>query len=109
MLQARRNALAPSTKVEHNLSQTVGQTALDRLADCDTRDRARALRCRNLFPKSVRMYALEDGQDLVEYTLLLGVMVLGAASMFRGAGSSVSTIWGAASTNLRNAATAATS
>src|SRR6476619_686309 len=47
MLQARRKDLAPSTKVEHKLSQTVGQTAFDRLADCDTRDRARALRCRN--------------------------------------------------------------
>src|SRR6185295_2897125 len=38
MLQARPKSLASYTKVEHNLSQMVGQTALHRLADCDTRE-----------------------------------------------------------------------
>jgi Flp pilus assembly pilin Flp len=49
----------------------------------------------------------DRGQDLVEYTLLLGVMALGAASFFRPAGTSVQTIWGVANTTIRNAATAA--
>ena len=46
----------------------------------------------------------DDGQDLVEYTLLLAFVTLGAAGLMRGAGSSVNTVWSAASTTLSNAA-----
>jgi Flp pilus assembly pilin Flp len=56
-----------------------------------------------------RFWRAEDGLDLVEYAPLTGVMVLGAASLLRPQNSSISSIWGATSTNLRNAAATATS
>ena len=46
----------------------------------------------------------EQGQDLIEYTLLLAFVALASAALFVGTGGSVSTIWGAASSNLSNAA-----
>lgn len=46
----------------------------------------------------------EQGQDLIEYTLLLAFVALASAALFIGSGSSVSTIWGAASNNLASAA-----
>lgn len=46
----------------------------------------------------------EQGQDLIEYTLLLAFVALASAALFTQAGSSVTKIWGAASTNLSNAA-----
>jgi Flp pilus assembly pilin Flp len=49
----------------------------------------------------------ESGQDLIEYTLLLAFVALASASLFVSAGSSVSAIWGSASTQLTNAATSA--
>jgi Flp pilus assembly pilin Flp len=47
----------------------------------------------------------EQGQDLIEYTLLLAFVALASAALFVGTGGSVSTIWGAASGSLANAAT----
>jgi Flp pilus assembly pilin Flp len=49
----------------------------------------------------------EQGQDLIEYTLLLAFVALASAALFTSAGTSVKTIWGAASTNLANAAAGA--
>jgi Flp pilus assembly pilin Flp len=49
----------------------------------------------------------ESGQDLIEYTLLLAFVALASASLFLNTGSSVSQIWGSASTQLSNAATSA--
>jgi Flp pilus assembly pilin Flp len=46
----------------------------------------------------------DQGQDLIEYTLLLAFVALASAALFTSAGSSVSKIWGAASANLANAA-----
>ncbi len=46
----------------------------------------------------------EQGQDLIEYTLLLAFVALASAALFLGTGSSVSGIWGAASNNLSQAA-----
>ena len=46
----------------------------------------------------------EQGQDLIEYTLLLAFVALASAALFIGSGTSVSTIWNAASNNLSNAA-----
>ena len=46
----------------------------------------------------------EQGQDLIEYTLLLAFVALASAALFTSAGSSVSKIWGSASTNLSTAA-----
>jgi Flp pilus assembly pilin Flp len=39
----------------------------------------------------------EQGQDLIEYTLLLAFVALALATLFTQAGSSVTKIWGAAS------------
>jgi len=49
----------------------------------------------------------EDGQDLIEYTLLLAFIALASASIFLSAGGSISSIWTQGSNTLANAATAA--
>ncbi len=51
----------------------------------------------------------EEGQDLVEYTLLLAFVCLASAALFIGAGASLSTIWGDANAILANASAAAVS
>lgn len=51
--------------------------------------------------------AAEDGQDLIEYTLLLAFVALASAALFIGAGGSVSSIWTTANSQLANAATSA--
>lgn len=45
----------------------------------------------------------EEGQDLVEYTLLLAFVALAAAALFIGAGASVNNIWQKANNTLHNA------
>ncbi|HEY3836614.1 MAG TPA: hypothetical protein VGL72_08580 [Bryobacteraceae bacterium] len=42
----------------------------------------------------------EQGQDLIEYTLLLAFVALASAALFISTGGSVSTIWNAASGQL---------
>jgi Flp pilus assembly pilin Flp len=54
-----------------------------------------------------QFYCDEQGQDLIEYTLLLAFVVLGSAGLMTKAGTSVKTIWTAGSTTLANAATSA--
>ena len=51
----------------------------------------------------------EEGQDLVEYTLLLAFVCLASAALFIQAGSSLAGIWGDANTILANANTVASS
>jgi Flp pilus assembly pilin Flp len=51
-----------------------------------------------------RLWAEEDAQDLIEYTLLLAFIALASATLMTKAGSSVNTIWTAAGTTLANAA-----
>jgi Flp pilus assembly pilin Flp len=46
----------------------------------------------------------EQGQDLIEYTLLLAFVALASAALFIGTGGSVNSIWGAASSQLANGA-----
>lgn len=46
----------------------------------------------------------EQGQDLIEYTLLMAFVALASAALFLGAGGSIKTIWTATSTQLSNAA-----
>jgi Flp pilus assembly pilin Flp len=53
-----------------------------------------------------RFWRDESGQDLIEYTLLMAFVALASASIFISTGGSVSNIWGTASTQLTNAATA---
>ena len=49
----------------------------------------------------------EQGQDLIEYTLLLAFVCLASAALFIGAGGSVSGIWNAANSDLTSANTSA--
>lgn len=51
----------------------------------------------------------EQGQDLIEYTLLMAFIALASAAIFVSAGTSVSGIWGSASNQLNNAATTSAS
>jgi Flp pilus assembly pilin Flp len=47
----------------------------------------------------------EEGQDMVEYALLLAFVALAAVSLLSGVKTSISTIWQSVSTNLNTAAT----
>jgi Flp pilus assembly pilin Flp len=49
----------------------------------------------------------DNGQDLIEYTLLLAMVCLASAGLFISSGGSVSVIWGVTSSNLVAAGTAA--
>ena len=49
----------------------------------------------------------EQGQDLIEYTLLLAFVCLASAALFISAGGSVAGIWTATNTDLANANTSA--
>lgn len=49
----------------------------------------------------------EQGQDLVEYTLLLAFVALASAALFIGAGNSIKSIWGSANSRLADAAASA--
>ena len=49
----------------------------------------------------------EQGQDLIEYTLLIAFVALASAALFLGAGGSISGIWSATNTQLTNAASSA--
>jgi Flp pilus assembly pilin Flp len=51
----------------------------------------------------------EQGQDLIEYTLLIAFVALASAAIFLGAGGSIQGIWGTANTQLSNANTWAAS
>jgi Flp pilus assembly pilin Flp len=46
----------------------------------------------------------EEGQDLVEYSLLLAFIALAAIALLSSAGGSVSNIWGQINTSLTSAA-----
>jgi Flp pilus assembly pilin Flp len=54
-----------------------------------------------------RFLSDEQGQDLIEYTLLLAFVCLASAALFIGAGGSVSGIWNAANSDLTRANTSA--
>jgi Flp pilus assembly pilin Flp len=56
---------------------------------------------KNMFMRFVKE---EEGQDLIEYTLLMAFIALASAAIFIGAGSSVSKIWTNANASLANAA-----
>jgi Flp pilus assembly pilin Flp len=55
----------------------------------------------------IRLLHEDQGQDLIEYTLLLGFVALASAALFIGAGQSASTIWTIANAQMSNAASAA--
>jgi Flp pilus assembly pilin Flp len=49
----------------------------------------------------------EDGQDLIEYTLLLAFVTLGSAALFTGAGKSTKGIWSVTNSTLALASASA--
>ena len=49
----------------------------------------------------------EQGQDLIEYTLLMAFVALASAALFIGAGGSISSIWNTANGSLKNASLSA--
>ena len=49
----------------------------------------------------------EQGQDLIEYTLLLAFVALASAALFIGAGNSVAGIWSVTNSRLAVANTSA--
>jgi Flp pilus assembly pilin Flp len=55
----------------------------------------------------VRFLREEEGQDLIEYTLLLGFVALASAALFIGAGNAAISIWGVANSDMASAASAA--
>lgn len=55
----------------------------------------------------MRFLKEEEGQDLVEYTLLLAFVALASAALFVGAGGSINSIWTKASGHLAAADSAA--
>ena len=54
-----------------------------------------------------RFWNDEQGQDLIEYTLLMAFVALASAALFLGAGGSIKSIWTTTNTQLSNAATQA--
>ena len=51
----------------------------------------------------------EQGQDLIEYTLLMAFVALASAALFLGAGGSIKGIWSTTNKQLENASTSAAS
>ena len=49
----------------------------------------------------------EEGQDLIEYTLLIAFVSLASAALFLGTGGSLSSIWTSTNSQLATAATTA--
>ena len=49
----------------------------------------------------------DQGQDLVEYTLLLAFVCLASAALFIGAGSAINGVWTIANSKLNQAAATA--
>jgi len=51
-----------------------------------------------------RLWSDEQGQDLIEYTLMLAFVALASAALFSTAGGSINSIWSKANQQLSNAA-----
>src|SRR5579862_6350804 len=51
----------------------------------------------------------DQGQDLIEYTLLMAFVALASAALFISSGTSISKIWSTTNTNLSQAASTAAS
>jgi len=54
-----------------------------------------------------RFWNDDQGQDLIEYTLLMAFVALASAALFLGAGGSIKGIWTSTNTQLSNANTQA--
>ena len=54
-----------------------------------------------------RLWQDEQGQDLIEYTLLMAFVALASAALFISSGASISSIWSTTNTELSTAASTA--
>jgi Flp pilus assembly pilin Flp len=54
------------------------------------------------------LWRKDEGQDLIEYTLLLAFVALASAALFIGAGGKIKSIWTITNNTLSNAASYAT-
>jgi Flp pilus assembly pilin Flp len=54
-----------------------------------------------------RLWQDEQGQDLIEYTLMLAFVALASAALFSSAGTSINQIWSKTNSSLSAAATGA--
>jgi Flp pilus assembly pilin Flp len=54
-----------------------------------------------------QLWKNEQGQDLIEYTLLMAFVALASAALFLGAGGSISGIWTVSNSQLAAANTSA--
>jgi Flp pilus assembly pilin Flp len=55
-----------------------------------------------------RFWRGENGQDLVEYALLITLMLFGTAALMTRSGSSISSVWTAANVTLQSTANTVT-
>ena len=55
----------------------------------------------------VSLWKEDQGQDLIEYTLLMAFVALASAALFLGAGGSISGIWSTSNSQLAAANTSA--
>jgi Flp pilus assembly pilin Flp len=51
-----------------------------------------------------RLWRGEQGQDLVEYTLMVAFLAMTSAALFYSAGGNINVVWGSASSTLQGAA-----
>jgi Flp pilus assembly pilin Flp len=51
-----------------------------------------------------RLWREEQGQDLIEYTLMLAFVALASAALFNSAGTSINQIWSKTNAQLTTAA-----
>jgi Flp pilus assembly pilin Flp len=54
-----------------------------------------------------RLWQDEQGQDLIEYTLLMAFVALASAALFISSGASISSIWSSSNVELSTAASTA--
>jgi Flp pilus assembly pilin Flp len=53
-----------------------------------------------------QFFGVDQGQDLIEYTLILAFVALASAALFISAGGTINSIWSITNTQLTNAASA---
>ena len=61
-----------------------------------------------MYSVSMSFFREEDGQDMVEYSLLLAFIAMATIALLTGVGKSVTGLWTTVNTSLKNANTSAT-
>ena len=87
--------------------QTHSQVSRQRLTKDNWASRSGAVRLEPMKQNVLRFLNDDQGQDLIEYTLLMAFVALASAALFLGAGGSIKGIWTAVNTQLAAANTSA--